>query len=182
MPEFNLRPMRKKALIEPVTKYGKTQSGLYTASAANEIPSKGTVLRINGASNINPGDTVYLKKYFWKDFSYNGQKLLSVKLEDILAGERNGHVYATNDSIVMRIDYAESIGKIIIPGNRRGYRADAKGEVVAVGPDYKYSLKPGDKVYILRMEDAFHEGFEIETAQGKLWSVREKWVYAKEVV
>ena len=178
--ELNLKPMRNKAIVEPISKYGKTESGIYTACAGKEVPEKGMVLKINGQTNIAPGDIVHLRRYFWKDFSYQERKLLSVKLEDIIAGERNGQAYAVRDMVLMEIEYAEKTGAIYIPDNRKGYRAEAKGKVVDVGPDYKYGLKPGNIVYILRMEDAFHEGFEIRTPQGKLWSVKEKWIYAKE--
>jgi co-chaperonin GroES (HSP10) len=178
-----LEALRGTYIVKPISKYGKVR-GIYTAGTRKDLPEKGIVTHAGSRPEGRPqiaeaGDIVYLRKYFWKEFRYDGEQLLKVKYQDILAVERE-EMIAVRDTILMKIDYAEKIGNIYIPDNRKGYRAEAKGEVISVGPEYKYGLKPGDNVYILRMEDAFHEGFELDTPQGKLYCVREKWVMGVE--
>jgi len=176
-----MRPLKDRCIAEPISKYGRRTSGIYMAGTRRNIPNKATVLSVNGKTNIREGDIIYLRKYFWKGFKYNGQWFLSVKFKDILAGEREGKVYAVRDTVLLKIDYTEKIGSIYIPDNRKSYRSESKGGVVSVGPDYPYDLHPGDIAHILRMEDASHEGIKIDTPQGKLWAVQEKWIYGKEI-
>lgn len=186
-----LIPTRGKYLIEPISKYGKTSSGIYTAGSLKDIPTKGKVIAIGAPilgkrgipkpQQVRIGDIVYLRKYLWKEFTYEGRRLLSVTEADIIGIERGDQVLAVRDMVIMKLEFEDKIGKIIIPDNRRAYRAECKGEVISIGPEYKYNLEIGNIAYILRMQDAFHEGIEIDTPQGKLWAVKERWVMGREV-
>lgn len=83
---------------------------------------------------------------------------------------------AVRDTILVKIIYADKMRGIVVPERVKQYSGNMWGEVVSVGPDYKYDVKRGDKVYYRR-----HEGFKIIVGQEEFISLRNKWVVAKEV-
>ena len=169
-----LKPLKDKYIVEPVSIYGKTSSGIYTAGGKKDIPVKAVV--VSGDGDAAPGDTVYIKKYSWKEFRYDEKDLLCIKDQDILAIERAGEIRAPAGSIIVKLNYDVKDGRIVVPEKYRAVRSGIRAEVVAVHADLPYRIYPGDNIVILRMTDGTHEGREIDTDQGKMWSVYEKWV------
>lgn len=83
---------------------------------------------------------------------------------------------AVRDTIIVSIEYSDqSKGGIVIPETAKQYSGSFVGIVHSVGPDYKYDVKPGDKVYIRR-----HEGFKILHKGTTYFSMRSRWVVGKQ--
>lgn len=84
---------------------------------------------------------------------------------------------AFRDEIIVRPVFEEQKGLIEIPESAQEYKqyhGSVFGEVVAIGKDYKYELKIGDRIIFTR-----HEGRRI-TADGEKYLVlKSKWVHAK---
>ena len=84
-------------------------------------------------------------------------------------------IKAVRDWVVVKLRYKEQTGSIVIPDSAQQYSGDFYGEVVSIGPDYKYDLKTGDKIAFVR-----HEGFKIFDKDGEEYlSLRERWVLGK---
>ena len=88
---------------------------------------------------------------------------------------------ALRNSIIVKPEYEETRGKIIIPKSAlefRQYHGSVVGIVISVGPESKFrnELKPGDKVYWRR-----HEGFRIVYDRQVYFKVRDKWIMGKVV-
>ena len=83
---------------------------------------------------------------------------------------------AVRDTVIVKIEYSETMRGIIVPEKAKQYSGNMCGIVVAIGPDYKADLKVGEKVFYRR-----HEGHRIIVGQDEYISLREKWVVAKEV-
>ncbi len=82
---------------------------------------------------------------------------------------------AVRDTVIVRVIYAErSKGGIVIPETAKQYSGSFVGDVVSVGPGYKYDVKPGDRVVYRR-----HEGFKIRANGKDYLSLRSKWVVGK---
>ena len=170
-----LKPLKNKYIVEPISIYGETKSGIYTAGSQKDLPIKGVVISAGGSQAV-VGDIVHIKKYTWKEFWYDGKDLICIKNEDILAIERGSKVIAPEGSVLVKIEYAEKDGKIYLPDSCKTVRADIRAEVFAVHSKSRYRIYPGDQIVIVRITDGAHEGRVIDTSQGKLWSVYEKWV------
>ncbi len=81
---------------------------------------------------------------------------------------------AVRDCIIVRLEYAEHMRGLIVPEKAKQYSGNMWGIVVAVGPECKDDLKPGDSVAYRR-----HEGFLVRYKGEDLWSLQSKWVVAK---
>ena len=90
--------------------------------------------------------------------------------------EESVMIKAVRDTVIVRVIYAEKTGLIEIPDQAKQYSGNFCGRVISVGPDYKYDLKAGDKVYFRR-----HEGHKVIIDDITYLSLRSKWCIAKEV-
>lgn len=83
---------------------------------------------------------------------------------------------AVRDTVIVKTEYAEqSKGGIVIPETAKQYSGSFVGRVVAVGPEYKNDVKPGDSVFWRR-----HEGHIVLYRGTKYLSLRAKWVVGRE--
>lgn len=92
---MNLKPLGDRVLVKPAPKEEKTSSGLYIASAAQEHPQRGEVLAVGAgkldqdgnriALDVKVGDQVFYGKFGGTEVKVDGQKLLLLRAEDILA-------------------------------------------------------------------------------------------------
>lgn len=83
---------------------------------------------------------------------------------------------AVRNCVIVKLLYDEKIGSIVVPETAKQYSGSFTGKVVAIGPEYRYDLKVGDKVYFRR-----HEGHRIRYRGENYLSLRSRWVFAKEV-
>ena len=86
---MNLKPLGDRVLVKPAPKEEKTSSGLYIASAAQELPQRGEVLAVgNGnriALDVKVGDQVFYGKFGGTEVKVDGEELLLLRADDILA-------------------------------------------------------------------------------------------------
>jgi co-chaperonin GroES (HSP10) len=184
-----IKPLRGKLLVEILSDYKQTKSGIWLAGTQKEIYHYGKVLVAGNAPvdkkgrslswPYKEGDIVHFKKYSyqqWRDDDFKIKAFL--KRDDILAYERGG-IFATNDYCIVKIDFKKKIGSFYVPDNKQQYTADFTGIVVSVGPDCRFGIKEGDEIIILRMEGGGHEGFPVRTNNGDFFAIRGRWIYGK---
>ena len=92
---MNLKPLGDRVLVKPAPKEEKTSSGLYIASAAQELTQRGEVLAVgtgkldqNGnriALDVKVGDQVFYGKFGGTEVKVDGEELLLLRADDILA-------------------------------------------------------------------------------------------------
>lgn len=92
---MNLKPLGDRVLVKPAPKEEKTSSGLYIASAAQELPQRGEVLAVgtgkldqNGnriALDVKVGDQVFYGKFGGTEVKVDGEELLLLRADDIYA-------------------------------------------------------------------------------------------------
>lgn len=92
---MNLKPLGDRVLVKPAPKEEKTSSGLYIASASQELPQRGEVLAVgtgkldqNGnriALDVKVGDQVFYGKFGGTEVKVDGEELLLLRADDILA-------------------------------------------------------------------------------------------------
>ena len=92
---MNLKPLGDRVLVKPAPKEEKTSSGLYITSAAQELPQRGEVLAVgtgkldqNGnriALDVKVGDQVFYGKFGGTEVKVDGEELLLLRADDILA-------------------------------------------------------------------------------------------------
>ena len=92
---MNLKPLGDRVLVKPAPKEEKTSSGLHIASAAQELPQRGEVLAVgtgkldqNGnriALDVKVGDQVFYGKFGGTEVKVDGEELLLLRADDILA-------------------------------------------------------------------------------------------------
>ncbi len=80
---------------------------------------------------------------------------------------------AVSDLVLVKLKYAEKIGRFFVPDQHKQYSGDVVGVVVSVGPacPYRGELKPGDEVLYAR-----HEGWKV--GEGFV-SLKPKWVLGR---
>jgi len=83
---------------------------------------------------------------------------------------------AVRDTIIVRVIYDERSRGIVIPDKAKQYGAAFTGDVISVGVEYKYDVKPGDRIYFRR-----YEGFKILHKGIAYLCLRAKWVVGKQV-
>ena len=93
-----VQPLNDYVLIKPIKDEPKTASGIITAPTSKEKPGKGEVIAV-GEGKVNPegklipienvkvGDMVYFTKYSPEELDIDGEKLLLVRADSILAKE-----------------------------------------------------------------------------------------------
>ena len=86
-------------------------------------------------------------------------------------------IKAVRNNIIVKREYELKSDIIILPkacDKYRKYDGEIKYTVVSVGPGYKYDLKPGDSVDVVR-----HEGKLIKVDGEELWVMKSRWVTGK---
>jgi chaperonin GroES len=92
---MNLRPLHDRVIVKRLDQETKTASGLIIPDAAAEKPDQGEVLAVGNGKvqengNVRPlevkvGDRVLFGKYSGQTVKVNGEELLVMREEDIMA-------------------------------------------------------------------------------------------------
>ncbi len=92
---MNLRPLHDRVIVKRLDQETKTASGLIIPDAAAEKPDQGEILAVgngkvqdNGtlrALEVKVGDRVLFGKYSGQTVKVDGQELLVMREEDIMA-------------------------------------------------------------------------------------------------
>jgi chaperonin GroES len=92
---MNLRPLHDRVIVKRLDQETKTASGLIIPDAAAEKPDQGEILAVgngkvqeNGtvrALEVKVGDRVLFGKYSGQTVKVNGDELLVMREEDIMA-------------------------------------------------------------------------------------------------
>ena len=92
---MNLRPLHDRVIVKRLDQETKTASGLIIPDAAAEKPDQGEILAVgngkvqdNGtvrALDVQVGDRVLFGKYSGQSVKVDGQELLVMREEDIMA-------------------------------------------------------------------------------------------------
>jgi chaperonin GroES len=92
---MNLRPLHDRVIVKRLDQETKTASGLIIPDAAAEKPDQGEVLAVGNGKvqengNVRPlevkvGDRVLFGKYSGQAVKVNGEELLVMREEDIMA-------------------------------------------------------------------------------------------------
>ena len=83
-------------------------------------------------------------------------------------------IKAVRDTVIVRQEYQEKIGTIIIPKGARKhqlYDGNINYITVSIGPKCPYALKPGDRIEIQR-----HEGVKFTLDEETYWMIKARWV------
>jgi chaperonin GroES len=83
-----IKPLKDRILVQPIKIETKTESGLYIPdTASKEKPQKGKVVAIGTDEKIvvKKDDTVIFAKYAGTEIKVDGEELLLLKEDDILA-------------------------------------------------------------------------------------------------
>ena len=92
---MNLRPLHDRVIVKRLDQETKTASGLIIPDAAAEKPDQGEVLAIGNGKvqdngqvrplEVKVGDRVLFGKYSGQAVKVNGEELLVMREEDIMA-------------------------------------------------------------------------------------------------
>jgi chaperonin GroES len=92
---MNLRPLHDRVIVKRLDQETKTASGIVIPDAAAEKPDQGEVLAIGAgkrndkgeliALDVKVGDRVLFGKYAGQSVKVEGQELLVMREEDIMA-------------------------------------------------------------------------------------------------
>jgi len=92
---MNLRPLHDRVIVKRLDQETKTASGIVLPEAAAEKPDQGKVLAVgNGkiledgkvrALDVKVGDTVLFGKYSGQTVKVDGEEVLVMREEDIMA-------------------------------------------------------------------------------------------------
>lgn len=92
---MKLRPLHDRIIVKRLDGEEKTAGGLYIPDTAKEKPQKGTVIAAgNGKKtedgktvkmDVKVGDTVLFGKYAGTEIKVDGEELLMMREDDILA-------------------------------------------------------------------------------------------------
>ena len=87
---MTIKPLADRVLIEAKEAETKTASGLYIPDSAKEKPQQGKVVAVGNGKKDEPmelcvGDTVLYGKYAGNEIEIDGEKLLMMRQNDILA-------------------------------------------------------------------------------------------------
>jgi chaperonin GroES len=91
---MNVKPLGSRVLVKPLTSEEKTKSGIYLPESAKEKPEEGEVIAVGEGKylegklvplSVKKGDRVLFSKYSPDEIKVEGEDLLIVKEEDILA-------------------------------------------------------------------------------------------------
>lgn len=87
---MTLKPLQDRVLIKRMESEQKTASGIIIPDAAQEKPMKGQVVATGPGKDNNPmtvkaGDAVLFAKYAGNELSVDGEDLIIMREEEILA-------------------------------------------------------------------------------------------------
>ena len=92
---MNLRPLHDRVIVKRLDQETKTASGLIIPDAAAEKPDQGEVLAVGNGNvqdngqvrplEVKVGDRVLFGKYSGQAVKVNGEELLVMREEDIMA-------------------------------------------------------------------------------------------------
>ncbi|GAB5099212.1 co-chaperone GroES [Caballeronia sp. LP006] len=92
---MNLRPLHDRVIVKRLDQETKTASGLIIPEAAAEKPDQGEILAVGpgkrddkgvqNALDVKVGDRVLFGKYAGQTVKVDGQELLVMREEDIMA-------------------------------------------------------------------------------------------------
>jgi len=92
---MKIRPLHDRILIKRKAEEERTAGGLYIPESAKERPTQATVIavgkgRIQEDGSVRPlavkaGDTVLFGKYAGNEIKLDGEELLIIREEDVLA-------------------------------------------------------------------------------------------------
>ncbi|HIF18230.1 MAG TPA: co-chaperone GroES [Cycloclasticus sp.] len=92
---MNLRPLNDRVIIKRVEEEAVSAGGIVLPDSAKEKPSRGEVLAVgNGATNskgdlqpmsVKVGDNVFFGKYSGTEVEVDGDELLVMREDDIIA-------------------------------------------------------------------------------------------------
>ncbi|GGI54195.1 co-chaperone GroES [Oxalicibacterium solurbis] len=92
---MNLRPLHDRVIVKRLDQETKTASGLIIPEAAAEKPDQGEVLAVGNGKiledgkvrplDVKVGDRVLFQKYGVQSVKYQGEELLVIKEDEILA-------------------------------------------------------------------------------------------------
>jgi len=89
-----VKPLGSRVLVKPLSTEEKTKSGIYLPETAKEKPEEGEVLEVGEGKyigekmvplSVKKGDKIIFNKYGPDEIKVDGEELLIVKEEDILA-------------------------------------------------------------------------------------------------
>lgn len=102
MNNFELRPLGARVTIRPDVQKDKTEGGLYLPDQAKEKPTEGVIVGCGSGHQLKNGEyaplevqtgqRVIFNKWGATEFKENGQTLVIVREEDILAVIHGGEV------------------------------------------------------------------------------------------
>lgn len=87
---MKLKPLADRVIIQPTTAEEVTSSGIIIPDSAKEKPLKGTVLAVgNGTKDeemvLKAGDVVLYGKYAGTEIEFEGDKVLVMRQNEVLA-------------------------------------------------------------------------------------------------
>ena len=87
---MNVKPLADRVLIKPTAAEEVTASGIIIPDSAKEKPLKGTVIAVgNGTKDeemvLKAGDTVLYGKYAGTEVEIDGEKVLIMRQNEVLA-------------------------------------------------------------------------------------------------
>ena len=102
----NLRPLGARAIVRRLEAEEKTAGGIIIPDSAKEKPTQGEVIAVGAGErcdsgelcpmNVSTGDIVLFKKWGAEDVKVDGEELLIVKEDDILAVVEKGSTVSTD--------------------------------------------------------------------------------------
>ncbi|GAB4384777.1 MAG: co-chaperone GroES [Phycisphaerales bacterium] len=93
---LSVRPLHNKILVERDEAEGRTESGIYLPESSKDRPKTGTVKAVGDGSlntetgeriplTVKPGDRVIFSSYAGTEIKLDGEELLIMSEDDILA-------------------------------------------------------------------------------------------------
>ena len=83
---MNLQPLNNRVLVQPKKAEEKTKGGIYIPETAQEKSQEATVVAIPTSNcPVAVGDVVLYDSFSGTEITVNGETLLVVKIEDIIA-------------------------------------------------------------------------------------------------
>lgn len=84
---MNLQPLNNRVVVRPKKAEEKTKGGIYIPEAAQEKSQEGTIVAIPQTDKcpVIVGDVVLYENFAGTEFQSNGETLLLLKIEDLIA-------------------------------------------------------------------------------------------------